>query len=105
MSNSGDQQPPAGAPKRYACRNCGHPYDSYPPDDLHKTARLTPCEKGDSIAQNYDYDNYGQQNTLHWDEVHIWVKPIGPRRTGYYPEEWKFLLLLVLNSSNELDIV
>lgn len=86
MSDTGDQQRPKEAPKRYACRNCGHPYDAYPPDDLHKTARLTPCEKGDSIPQNYECENCDKMNVLHWDEVHVWVKSLGPRRM-HYPDE------------------
>jgi rubredoxin len=86
MSNTGDQQSPAEGPKKYPCRQCGQPFDAYPPDDLHKTARLTPYERGDSVPQNYECENCHEMNTLHWDGVHVWVKSLGPRRVHYSDE-------------------
>lgn len=57
-------------PKKYACRNCGYPYEIYPPDDIHTTAKLSPCEFGDSILMKYECGNCNHPNEIHWDGYH-----------------------------------
>jgi len=57
--------------RTYACTNCGHPFDAYPPDDGHTIVMLEPCDKGDSIKIAYECENCHGQNVRYWDIHHF----------------------------------
>ncbi len=57
-------------PKKFACLECGTPYDAHPPDDGHNTALLEPCKSGDSVEVKYMCTRCSHKNIIHWDSYH-----------------------------------
>ena len=58
--------------KKYACVNCGHPYEAYPPDDTHsqsETYECTTCKYSDKKFWRdviYECENCNFRNVLYW---------------------------------------
>jgi len=57
--------------RKFACVNCGTPYEAYPPNDLYNIALPNGCEEGDSIRIKYDCENCHQPNSIYWDKKHF----------------------------------
>jgi len=62
--------------KTFGCLGCGQKYEAYPPDDDHRTASLTPCKEGDSIAMTVKCSYCQHSNTLHWDVEHFYIASV-----------------------------
>ena len=58
--------------KKYACKNCGHPYEAYPPDDVHVVSNTGICATcyhghfGYYTQANYECENCSHGNILYW---------------------------------------
>jgi DNA-directed RNA polymerase subunit RPC12/RpoP len=62
--------------RKYPCRKCGHPFEAYPPDDLHTQAVLRPCDADeDCIQQEYECDTCGEvkMNKLYWRNPNFFI--------------------------------
>ena len=61
--------------RKFACLQCGTPYEAYPPDDVHTKASSTECKEcgqehydDKEIKVNYECDNCSKLNTIFWHE-------------------------------------
>ena len=52
--------------KKFSCKECGAPFDAYPPDDAHTTALL---EKEEGAVERKYSCTYGHENVLYWIKV------------------------------------
>ena len=59
--------------RRFACTQCGMPYEAYPPDDVHTRASTDHClECPDDFPNetpvNYECDNCHKRNEIFWHD-------------------------------------
>lgn len=59
--------------RKYSCRQCGHPYEVYPPDDVHPDFLLEPCAKGDSVKMIIKCQNCHGEFPIYWDTHHVFM--------------------------------
>jgi len=52
--------------KTFSCIKCGHPFDAYPPDDIHTVATRREGDYRDHIKIDYKCKNCGEVNTIYW---------------------------------------
>ncbi len=51
--------------RKYSCKNCGQPFEAYPPDDVHTHANV--LDKGsDWIELTSECKNCKFKNILYW---------------------------------------
>jgi len=57
--------------KKYACNNCGLPYEAYPPDDVFTMAKTTKCWICSAnyltiVTRSIECGNCDHRNTIYW---------------------------------------
>jgi len=57
--------------RKFACVNCGYPYDAYPPNDRYHIALPIQCEDSDCIEIKYECENCRKMNPIFWDRKHV----------------------------------
>jgi len=57
--------------RKFSCMNCGHTYESYPPNDVFNIALPNQCEKEDCMEIRYDCEDCHQTYSIFWDRKHI----------------------------------
>lgn len=83
--------------KTFGCKNCGQPYQAYPPDSKYQAAYIKPCQDGEgnpnhNYKQLYECENCAFENVLYWCPGHVYIGTFGgadhikPHRTKYARE-------------------
>ncbi len=66
-------------PMTFSCRQCGHPYQVYPPDISFEEIYMSPCqESSDEPNHNFEQifeclDCHSRENKLYWCQGHIFI--------------------------------
>ena len=62
--------------KTFSCKECGKPFEAYPPDDIHTTVSLTKTD--DCVERTYECSNKEpHKNTVYWDKTdRIFIKTV-----------------------------
>jgi len=88
-------------PKRYSCKQCGDPFDAYPPDDYYTYAMIKKCfvcdalGLGKHVERNYECNGCDTKNTVYWyyDHEHTRIEIINAqskrRSIGYIIDKFK----------------
>jgi hypothetical protein len=71
--------------KIFSCKQCGKPYEAYPPDSSFEGAYITPCQQQSTDANHnkkwyYKCDACTFNNELYWCTGHVFVGGV-ERRT------------------------